>query len=79
MLYEQLATAIKEIGQRLRAVRGVEDVLFLDTNPGQIAPPGIDLVPQPGEFFLFFQEFRAGNEPLVARNNRVTSRLSGLG
>jgi hypothetical protein len=65
MLYEQLATALEEIGQSLRPVRGVEDVVLLDTNPGQIASPGIDLVPQPGEFFLLLQEFRAGNEPLL--------------
>src|SRR5580704_14263586 len=71
MLYEQLATAREEIGQRLRAVRALEDVVLLDANPGQIAPPGVDLIPQPGEFFLFLQEFRAGNEPLVAGNNRV--------
>src|SRR6266446_6575511 len=79
MLYQQLATALEEIGQRLRSVRALEDVVLLDANPGQIAPLGVDLVPQPGEFFLFLQEFRAGNEPLVAGNNRVMFEAFGGG
>ena len=79
MLYEQLAAALEEIGQRLRAVRALEDVVLLDANPGQIAPLGVDLVPQPGEFFLLLQEFRARNEPLAARNNRVMFEVFGGG
>src|SRR5260370_35025043 len=79
MFDEQLATAVEEIGQRLRTVRALEDVVLFDANPGQIAPPGVDLVPQPGEFFLLLQEFRAGNEPLVAGNNRVMFEAFGGG
>jgi ABC-type cobalamin transport system ATPase subunit len=48
VLYEQLATALEEIGQRFWAVRPFEDVVLLDSNPWQIAPSGVDLVPQPG-------------------------------
>ena len=77
MLYQQLATALEEIGQRLRAARALEDVVLLDANPGQIAPLGVNLVPQPGEFFLLLQEFRAGNKPLVAGNNRVVFEAFG--
>src|SRR5882724_3960667 len=79
MLYEQLATALEEIGQRLRAVRALEDVVLLDANPGQIAPLGVDLISQPGEFFLLLQEFRAGNKPLVSGNNRVVFETFGGG
>jgi hypothetical protein len=42
MLYQQLATALKEIGQRLRAVRALEDVVPLDANPGQVIEIGPD-------------------------------------
>src|SRR3981081_3777426 len=79
MLYEQLAGALEELGQRLRAVRALEDVVLFDANPGQIAPPSVDLIPQPGEFFLLLQEFRAGDEPLVAGNNRVMLEAFGGG
>src|ERR1700730_6041032 len=39
MLYQQLATALEEIGQRLRAARALEDVVLLDANPGQCTSP----------------------------------------
>src|SRR4029077_9607636 len=77
MLYEQLATAIEEIGQSLRAVWALEHVVLLDGNPGQIASPGIDFISQPGEFFFLLQEFHSGNEPLVAGNNRVMFEAFG--
>src|SRR5882724_9415061 len=77
MFYKQLATAIEEIGQRLGAVRSLEDVVFFDANPGQITPLRADLVPQPGQFFLLLQEFRAGNEPLLVGNNRVMFEAFG--
>jgi hypothetical protein len=71
MLHEQLAPALEEIGQRPRAIPILKDIVFFDANPGEIASPGVDLIPQPGEFFLLLQEFRAGDEPLLAGNNRV--------
>jgi hypothetical protein len=35
MLYQQLATTLKEIGQRLRAVRALEDVVLLMRTQGR--------------------------------------------
>src|SRR5262249_61933022 len=41
---EELRAAIEELGERLPAILGVELVLLLDRDPGQIEPLPLDLV-----------------------------------
>ena len=77
MLNEQLAASLEKIGQRFAAIRALEHVVLLDANPRQFAPPGTDLVPQPGKVFLLLQELFADNEPLLVGNNRVKFEAFG--
>ena len=52
MVDEQLGAAVEEIGERPRAVLGLEPVVLLDRDPGQLAALLLDLVVALGLFGL---------------------------
>src|SRR5256885_5078199 len=64
---DELAPAVEELGQRLRACRPVEDVLLLHLLPRQGAPLATQLVAQPGEPLLLREEFPARLDPGLVR------------
>ena len=66
MLDDQLDAAVEKIGERLLAVRPVEDILLLDLDPRQLAPSGAELVAQPGEFLLLDEQCLARGKPLIS-------------
>jgi hypothetical protein len=68
---DELAAAVEQVGQRLAAVRPVEDVLLVHRFPRQIAAPLAQAIAQARELFLLGQELRACSEPLVVRHDGV--------
>ena len=65
MFDDQLATSVEEIGERLFALRTIEQVILLDLDPRQRAPLGAQLIAQPREFFFLDQVLPARCEPLI--------------
>jgi hypothetical protein len=51
---EQLRAAVKQIGECLRPVIGIEPVVLLDWDPRQLAPLSGQLVASAGELLLLF-------------------------
>jgi hypothetical protein len=68
---DQLAASVEEVGERLLAVRPVEDIPLLHPDPGQFAALPAQLIAQPGEFLLLAQVLLAGREPLLSRHDAV--------
>ena len=71
VVYEQLRAAVEEIGERLRAVLGLEPVVLLDRDPGQLAPLAGQLVAAPDELLLLLQQLVALGLPLLLRADPV--------
>ncbi len=74
MVDDELTAAVEEIGQRLAAVRSLEDVLLVHRFPRQIAAPLGQTIAEASELFLFRQELLACNEPLLVRYDLVRCR-----
>jgi hypothetical protein len=68
---ELLTAAVEQLRQRARAVVGVEEVLLLDSDPGQLAPPPRELVTQAGVLLLASEQLLAGSCPLLATHDLV--------
>ena len=68
---EQLGAAVEEIGEGLRAVLGLEPVVLLDRDPGQLAPLPGQLVAAAGELLLLLQQLVALRLPLLLRADPV--------
>jgi hypothetical protein len=68
---EQLRAALEELGERPRASLGVEPVLALDRDPGQLAPLAGQLVAATGELLLLLQQLAALRLPLLLRADPV--------
>jgi hypothetical protein len=56
---QQLRAAVEQLGERLRTFLGVETVLLLDPNPGQLAPLAGELVTQARVFLLACEQLLA--------------------
>src|SRR5262249_43968737 len=66
---DQLAAAVEQVGERLLAVRALEDVLLLDRLPGQGLPLPGHLVAGARELLLLSKELLARLEPLVGADD----------
>jgi len=64
---DELAPTVEELGQRLPALRPVEDVLLLHLLPRQGAPLPGELVAKPRELLLLREEFPARLDPGLVR------------
>src|SRR5581483_2750321 len=75
VIYEELRAPAEEIRERRAPLVGVEAILLVHAHPGQrLAPPG-ELVTEPRELLLGFQQLETRREPLVA----CSGRMRGLG
>src|SRR3954447_22442348 len=63
---EELRAAPEQVRQRLRPFIGIEAVLLLDLDPGQLATPARELVTAAGGLLLEPQQLLAGLLPLLA-------------
>jgi hypothetical protein len=71
---EQLRAAVEEIGERLRTARGVEAVVLLDRDPGQLAPFRGQLVAATCVLLLLPQQLVAFRLPLRLRDDPALRR-----
>jgi hypothetical protein len=71
---EELRAAPEEVGERRRALAGLEAVLLVDADPGQLAPPQRQLVPPPGQLLLGLEQLQPGRQPLLTRSDPVVVR-----
>src|SRR5262249_16602832 len=62
---EQLGAAVEELGEALSAVLGLEPVVLLDWDPGQLAPLPGQLVAAACELLLLLQQLVAFRLPLL--------------
>src|SRR5207244_7759581 len=67
----QLRAPLEELGQGLLAVLGVELVLLLDRDPGEIATPSLDLLVSLRLLRLELGELVTGHLPFLAGSNLV--------
>src|SRR5207249_11996928 len=72
---EQLSATIEEFAQGLLAILGIELVLLLDADPGQIATRARDLLVSLGLLGLELREFVPGHLPFLAGSNPVFLHL----
>src|SRR6185437_11743768 len=68
---QQLGTAAEEPGQRPGALVGVEPVLLVDRDPGQLAALAGQLVPAPRVLLLALQQLVPGRLPVSPADNLV--------
>src|SRR5262249_35024894 len=68
---EQLRAAVEQLGQRSRALLGLEAVLLLDRHPGELASLPSKLVAAPGVLLLL------GEQLVPSRATRRASQPSG--
>src|ERR1051325_10003549 len=66
MVDEELRAPAEEIGQRGAPLIGIEPVLFVDRDPGQLLPPPPELVAASREFLLRLEQFEPRRKPLFA-------------
>ena len=64
-------SAVEELAQGLLAILGVELVLLLDADPGQIATRARDLLVSLGLLGLELREFVPGHLPFLAGSDPV--------
>ena len=69
VINNELAFAVEEIGERFLAARGFENVIRFDFDPGQLAPLRGHSVTLARELLLAGQQFFAGHEPFLSRND----------
>src|SRR5271165_4679576 len=70
MVDDQLAPPAEEVAEpEVLPLRAVEPVILVDSEPGHRAPPGGELVAEPGEVLLFGEQQPARGEPFVFRRD----------
>src|SRR5258708_22801068 len=73
---EQLRASCEEIGERRWALAGVEPVLLVDPDPGQLLPPPRQFVAAPGQLLLGLEQLQPAREPLLAWSGPVSGHCS---
>jgi hypothetical protein len=68
---EQLSAAVEELHQRPRALVGLEAVLLLERDPGQLAALACELVAHPGVFLLALEQLLASRLPFLTAADLV--------
>jgi hypothetical protein len=68
---EELGATPEELRQALGALLGVEDVLLLDRDPGQLLTHARDLVASAKVALLGFEQLSARRQPFLARSGLV--------
>jgi hypothetical protein len=68
---QQLGAAVEQLGQGPGAVVGVEAVVLVDRDPGQLPALAGQLVAGPGVGLLALQQRLAGGLPLLRADNLV--------
>ena len=78
MIDEQLRASAEEIGEGRRALVGLEAVLLVDSNPGQLLPLPRQLVAAPRQRLLGLEQLQPGRKPLFTCSGLVIGHCSLL-
>src|SRR5262245_49731491 len=62
---EELRASPEEIGEGRFALVGLEAIVLVDSNPGQLLPPSSELVATLGQGFLGLQQLEPRRKPLL--------------
>src|SRR5262245_65313084 len=68
---EQLRTSFEQVGEGCRALVGVEPIVLIDPDPGQLLPPPRQFVAAVGELPFGLEQFEPGGKPLVTCSDLV--------
>jgi len=71
VVQQQLRVPVEQVGQRRRAVVGVEAVLLVDADPGQLLAVKGQLVATPCVRLLGLEQFPPGGKPFVPSSDFV--------
>jgi hypothetical protein len=63
---EQPGASPEQVGERRRSLVGLEAVVLVDPNPGQLLPPPGQLVAASGELLLRLEQLQPRGQPLLA-------------
>ena len=69
MIDEQLRASSKEISKRRFTFVGLEAVLLVDSNPGQLLPFSRQLIAPPSKILLGLEQFFPDRNPFLSRND----------
>jgi hypothetical protein len=73
---EELRASSEEIGKGRGALVGLEAVLLVDANPGQLLPLLRQLVATPGQLLLSLEQLHPGRKPLFTCAGLVIGHAS---
>src|SRR6266542_3702915 len=71
MINDQLAPSVEEVGERLLAVRPLEDIRLLQSDPGQLPTVPAQLIALVRELLLFPEQLFASRNPFFLGNDFV--------
>src|SRR5258705_13937318 len=71
VLEEKLTPTVEQFGERNLAVRGVEDILLFNPDPGQRTLLGAQCVARTGELLFLGQQRLAGATPFFPSHNLI--------
>src|SRR6266481_1933366 len=75
---EELRASSEELCQRGAPLVGLESVLPVDPDPGQLLPPPRQLVAAPRQLLLLLEQPKPGCKPLFTRSGHVCRHRSSL-
>jgi len=70
---EKLRASSEEISERRFSFVGLEAVLLVDSNPGQLLPPSRQLVASSRQFLLGLEQLQPGRKPLFTCSGLMIS------
>src|SRR5437899_539753 len=65
---DQLTAPLEQVQQARLAIGTLEDIVLVDLDHRELAPPGVERVMGPGQRLLVGKQFLAGNQPLSPRH-----------
>jgi hypothetical protein len=75
---EQLRPPTEQVGERRRALVGLEPVVLVDPDTGQLLPLPGQFVAAAGQLLLGSEELEPGCEPLLTRSRGVFCHIRSL-
>ena len=78
MVDEELRATSEEIGEGRLALIGLEAILLVDSNPGQLLPLLRQLIAAPRQFLLGLEQLQPSCKPLFTRSSLVNADEAGL-
>src|SRR5207247_521353 len=78
VVHQELRAPLEQVCQRRAPLGGLEAIVLLDPDPGELLPPPGQLVAPTRQLFLGGEQLAPGRKPLLARSCLVVRHLSSL-